>query len=421
MSTEATVVQAILGIAVALILAHMCGLLAQRIGQPAVIGQMFAGIALGPSLLGRLPGGLQQSIFPDSARPALIMVSQLALVLFLFTVGYELDLRVLRGRARAVPAIVVSTLVLSMGLGVGSTVVFAGWYRAAGVGNPAQLGFVLFIAVAFAITAVPVLARIIDEHRLVGTVPGVVSMAAAGVMDGLGWVVLAAALFEAGQGGSWTWTAALLLGYVAVMVVVVGPVLRLWSRRELASFQRMWPILAGIVLISAWVTGALGVHVIFGALLAGLIMPRRSDGSPHPELMEPAAKAGGLLLPIFFVVSGLSVDIGALRWNDLWLLLVVCVVATAGKLVAGLLAARASAISWHESVTIGLLLNTRGLTELIALNAGLTAGIIGGRLYTIFVLMALITTAATGPALTVLARRKRDRETTVAPAEMVPR
>jgi Kef-type K+ transport system membrane component KefB len=422
MSVESLAIRALFAIAVILMSSFLGGRVARRLGQPEVIGQLFAGIALGPSVLGQLPGHLGHLLFPSSIMPALTTVSQLALVLFLFTVGYELDLGLLRHRVGAVPVIAIPTLAVPMLLGAGSTVAFASWYRRIGTADPRDVAFVLFMAVAFAITAVPVLARIIDEYRLGGTVPGVVSMAVAGVGDAVGWLVLALALLAAGGSGqrSWPVNAALLVGYLVVMVWIVRPVLRGWAARRPASFGSMWPLVAGIVLVSAWVTGELGLHVVIGALLAGLMMPRPAAGTARPELMATARQAGALLLPVFFAISGLSVDIGAIRWRDAALLVVACLIASVGKLGAGLLAARATGLSWHDSGMIGLLLNTRGLTEIVALNAGLSAGIIGSRLYTVLVLMALLTTVGTGPLLSVFFLRGRPAEDTAdAQAEAV--
>jgi Kef-type K+ transport system membrane component KefB len=407
MSAESLAVRVLLAIAVILPLAHVCAAAVRRLGQPPVIGEILAGIALGPSLLGRLPGGLDHRLFPAQVIPALTVVSQLALVLFLFAVGYELDLGILRSRSRAVPVIAAATSVVPMLLGAGSAVVLAGWYQALGA-STGRGAFILFLAVVFGITAVPVLARVVEECQLSGTLPGVMSLAAAGVIDGIGWLVLATALFEAtaGKSRSWAATAALFACYLIVMVAVVRPILLVWSRRRPSSFVSMWPVVAAVVLASAWATGELGLHVIFGALLCGLLMPRRPSGDPFPELIEPARRFGRFLLPVFFALSGLSMDVGAVGWLGMALVAVACLIATAGKLGAGTLAARASRLSWHESAVIGTLLNTRGLTELIALNVGLSAGIIEGRLYTVFVLMAVITTAATGPLLRVLARRQ---------------
>ena len=356
----------VLAIAVIVALSYLLGLLARRLGQPAVIGQLFAGIALGPSLLGRLPGRLSATLFPHQILPYLTVVAQIALILFLFSVGYELDRRLLRGRVRAVPFVVTAGFMVPMLLGTASTVAFGTWYAATGTTHASHGTFVLFVGVALAITAVPVLAGIIEERNLGGTVAGVVAMTSAGVIDALGWLALAGVLLGASGGAHRPWpvTVTLLIGYLAVLLLVLRPALRRWMQRSRSSPSAKLPVVATFAMASAWVTGALGLHVIIGAFLAGLVMPRRPDGTPQPELLGAMEKAGGVLLPVFFVVSGLSTDIGSLRRADVGLFAVVCVIATAGKLGAAMLAARASNLSWHESAVVGALLNTRGLTEL---------------------------------------------------------
>lgn len=196
-------------------------------------------------------------------------------------------------------------------------------------------------------------------------------------------------------------TVLLLAGYVLVTLVVVRPALRIWLRRSNALLANKVPVAVIVATGSAWATAALGLHVIFGAFFAGLMLPRLSDGTPDADLLRPVQEAGGILLPVFFVISGLSVNIGALRPQDLVLFGVLCVLAVAGKIGASFLAARMTRLSVKDSVVIGVLLNTRGLTELIALNVGMQTGIIHQRLYTILVLMALVTTLATGPLLTL--------------------
>ena len=406
MNTESVVLRVVLAIALIVALAHLLGQLARRLGQPAVIGQVFAGIALGPSLLGRLPGHLTGTLFPQQILPYLTVVAQLALILFLFSVGYELERGVLRRRLHAVPFVAAAGFVTPMLLGAGSTVLLAKWYAGTGTTHAPHSAFVLFVAVALSITAVPVLAAIISERNLGGTVAGVVALTAAGTIDALGWLALAGALLEvnAGVHRPWPLTVALLLGYLAVLLLLVRPALRYWLRRP-GTVRSAPPVAAAFAMASAWVTGSLGLHVIFGAFLAGLLMPRLSNGEPDREVLATMDKAGRVLLPVFFVVAGLSTDIGALHASDLALFGVVCVLATAGKLGAGLLAARAGGLSWADSSVVGVLLNTRGLTELVALDVGLRAGLITGRLYTVFVLMALVTTAATGPLLTLVSRR----------------
>lgn len=406
MATEEIVVRAILAVAVLMAMSHLCAALARRIGQPAVVGRLCAGIVLGPSVLGQFPGDPAELLFPRQIVPALTVVAQIALVLFLFTAGYEFDAAPLRRRVRAVPFVAVAGAVTPLLLGAGSTVLFAGWYRGAADPGVPHRAFVVFIAVSFALTAVPVLISIMQERGLTGTVPGVVALGAAGVMDVAGWLLLSWVLLQASDAGHrrpLLGTTALLLVYVLVMVLAVRPALRSWlARCSPAVAARRMPMVATFAMASAWVTGALGLHVILGALLAGLVMPRRADGAMHPEILVPVEKAGNLLLPVFFVVSGLSTDIGALRGADVLLLIAVCVIATVGKLGAGLLGARAAGLPWRTSAVVGVLINTRGLTELVALNAGLQAGIIDTRLYTVFVLMALFTTAATGPMLALL-------------------
>jgi Kef-type K+ transport system membrane component KefB len=398
-TTESIAVHVVFAIGLITALSYLTGILARRVGQPAVIGQLFAGILLGPSVLGRLPGHLTDHLVPRAVLPSLTVVAQVALVLFLFSVGYELDVRLLNRRLRAVPIIAGATFVLPMLLGAASALVLASWY-----GRPAAVprsAFVLFVAVAVSITAVPVMAAIIRERGLTNTVTGVVTMASAGVVDGLGWLALAIALLQASAGGQRPWpvTVALLVAYLLVMLLVVRPALRAWFQRSAAPLRSKVPVVTAVAMASAWVTGAVGLHVILGAFLAGLVIPRRGDGEPHPQVQEPIRETGGVLLPVFFAVSGLSTNIGALHGRDVGLLLVVCVIAVLGKLCVGLLAARVTGMDWRESTVVGVLMNTRGLTELIALNVGLQAGIIDERLYTVFVLMALATTVATGPLL----------------------
>lgn len=412
---ESIVIRVVLAVALILALSRLLGLVAQRIGQPAVVGQLLAGIALGPSLLGRLPGNPTELLFPALIQPYLTVVAQLALILFLFYVGYELERGLLRQRMHTVPIVASAGFVAPMLLGAGSTVVFAGWYAATGVPAVPHGAFVLYVGVAMSITAVPVLAGIVKERGLTATMVGVVAMTSAGIIDALGWLTLTAALVAAnvGQHLPWPVTLLLLLGYLLLTVLLVGPALGRLLRRTVRSGRSggsFLPIAAAFAMASAWVTGALGLHVILGAFVAGVAMPRDETGKADPALLAAVGRASEVMLPVFFVVSGLSTDLGSLRAADVGLLVVICVAATAGKIGVGMLAARASRLSWHASATIGVLLNTRGLTELVVLNVGLQAGFISTRLYTVFVLMALLTTAATGPLLSLLAR-------TAAPSE----
>ncbi|WP_406435696.1 cation:proton antiporter [Streptomyces sp. NBC_00631] len=406
MSIDSAVTHVVAALAMVIAASSALGAAARKLRQPPVIGQLVAGIALGPSLLGMAPGGVYETLFPDQIKPILTSVAQVALVLFLFAVGYELDLGQLRNRG-AVTVISLSGFVIPMLIGAGIVLLYPGGFRSANGGHPVDATFILYMAVALSITAVPVLASIIRDQGLAGTGPATIAMAAAGVIDALSWPVLAIALIggENGSVGAWAEKVALLAAYVLAMFLVVRPALKWWMHRPRALMTNHVPVAAALALASSWATSALGLHVIFGALLAGIIMPRQSDGAPDSQVVRPLQETGGLLLPVFFTISGMSVRLGGLHGSDLLLLLVICAAAVVGKVAAGSLSARGAArMPWRDSLLIGVLLNTRGLTELIVLNVGLQAGVIGPRLYALLVVMALLTTAAAGPLIGPLHR-----------------
>ncbi|WP_063738318.1 cation:proton antiporter [Streptomyces wedmorensis] len=405
MSSESVVTHVVAALAVVIAASYALGALARKLGQPPVVGQLFAGIALGPSLLGLVPGQAYETLFPAQIQPILTSLAQVALVLFLFVVGYELDLGLLRGR-RAVTAVSLSGFALPMLMGAGIVLLLPGTFASANGDRPIDATFVLYMAIALSITAVPVLASIIRDQGLGGSGPATIAMASAGVIDALSWPVLAVVLVggEHGSVRDWVVKAALLVLYVLVMLFGVRPALERWMRRPDTPVSAHLPVAVTLALASAWATNALGLHVIFGALLAGAIMPRRPDGAPDGRLLRPLQDIGGLLLPVFFAVSGMAVKLGGLHSSDLLLLVVICAAAVVSKVGAGTLSARGARLPWRDSLLIGVLLNTRGLTELIVLNVGLQAGVIGPRLYALLVVMALLTTAATGPLIKPLRR-----------------
>ncbi|MEU3604753.1 cation:proton antiporter [Streptomyces sp. NPDC035033] len=402
---DSVITHVVAALAVVIAAAHAAGAVARRLGQPPVVGQLFAGIALGPSLLGLLPGGLHERLFPEQIQPILTSLAQVALIFFLFAVGYELDLGLLRHR-KAVASVSVSGFALPMLLGAGIVLLLPEGFAEVNGGRPVDATFVLYMAVALSITAVPVLAGIIRDQGLAGTRPGTIAMASAGVIDALSWPVLAVVLVGGAHGSTREWAAkaALLVLYVAVMLFAVRPLLGRWMSRPAGRPAQRVPLAVTLALASAWATNALGLHVIFGALLAGVVMPRLPDGSPDARLLGPLRDAGGLLLPVFFAISGTTVVLGGLHASDLALLAVICAAAVVGKVAAGALSARGARQPWRDSLLIGVLLNTRGLTELIVLEVGLRAGVIGPRLYALLVVMALVTTAATGPLIKLLGR-----------------
>jgi K+:H+ antiporter len=400
MDSEITLV--IGDVTLVLAVSSLFGALARACRQPAVTGQILAGILLGPSLLGRLPGHLTARLFPPAVLGPLTVLAQIAVVVFMFVVGYELDLRPLRQHRRAVPLVAAATLIVPLCLGSGAALLLRPAFAALG---PVATGrsFVLFTGVAVAITALPVLAAIVRERGIAGSTVGVTATAAAGIMDVAAWLVLAVALVGTAHHAARPWPVTLLLlcCFVAVMPLAVRPALRWWASRPGALRSHQLVVALTLALGSAWVTSSLGLHPVFGGFLAGLVM-RGADGIPDPAVLQPAEQVAGLFLPLFFTVTGLSLNIGALDGRA-WLLLgLVCLVAAAGKLGPGYLAARAGGLSRREGAAVAVLVNTRGLTELIALNVALSAGLIGPRLFTVLVLMALAMTLLTVPLLALI-------------------
>ncbi|WP_326695368.1 cation:proton antiporter [Streptomyces sp. NBC_01766] len=412
MSPDSTITHLVGAAAIILVVANGAGLLARRLGQPSIVGQLTAGIAIGPSLLSQLPSSVGRMLFPAEITPMLTALSQVALVLFLYFVGYELDLRLLRGRSRTTLTVAFAAFAVPIAVGGGAALLFHGTLERLGLPHDVPVRSTLFLAIALSITAVPVLVVVVRESGLAGTVPGVIAVSAAGLIDILGWTVLVGILLGTGDrsGMAMPVRLALLLVTAVVMVWPARLLLRWFMRRPGVSQGPRLAVLIGFAFTGAWATSALGLHVIFGALLAGVVTPREQDGTPDPELVRSLEGVGSLLLPFFFVVSGRSVSVGALTGTAVAAFVVVTVLAVVAKVGSGALAARACRLDKRTSVTVGILLSTRGLTELIALNAGLQAGLLSGPLYTVLVLMAIATTLLTQPLL-ILSRRIRAADT----------
>ncbi|MEV8627079.1 cation:proton antiporter [Streptomyces sp. NPDC051079] len=389
-------------VAIVLLVGAVMVRLARRIHQPPVVAEIAAGLMLGPSLLGLLPGNLPELIFPPEARPMLSAVSQVGLALFMFLAGWELDLGKLRGRTASVGSTAVLAMAVPFAVGAGAAALLYDSLAPAGVG---QDMFVLYLATAFSITAFPVLARIIRDQNLGATRVGTTAMACAAAGDVVAWCVLVLVVAMAGSGGTGgffqvlAWTAA----YAAAMLLVVRPLLHKVLRWS--GSGRLAVVAAG-VLLSAYATSWVGIHAIFGAFAFGLIMPRQGAGERDAELHRlievPLEKVSSLLLPVFFVVTGLSVDVGGLGWSGLAALLLVLVAAVVGKFAGAAIPARFSGMSWRDAGAFGTLMNTRGLTEIVILGIGRQLGLIGPELFTMMVLMALVTTAMAGPILRLL-------------------
>jgi Kef-type K+ transport system membrane component KefB len=413
---DAITAQVIGDIALVFAVSALLGAAAGRCGQPPVVGQILAGLLLGPTVLGRLPGNLTSDLFPKHAVPYLTVLAQVAVILFMFTVGYEIDLSSLRGHGRAVPLVAAAAFCVPMIGGGAIAMLLPSGFATLGERQESR-SFVLFMGVAAAITALPVLAAIVRERGLAGTAAGVIATAAAGIMDVAAWLVLAAALIGTDNSTKLSWPITLVLTacFVAVMLVVVRPALAWWANRPGAVLSSPVPLAFVLSMSSAWMTAALGLHPVFGGFLAGFVM--RGKRAPDPDVLQSMEQAGRLLLPLFFVVTGLSLDVGAVRGDGLALLVLILFISCAGKLGPAYAVSRVAGLEPRESATVAVLVNSRGLTELIALNVGLAAGIINQGLFTVLILMALITTLMTGPLLTALHLTPGRRPTVRQPAD----
>ncbi|KUJ68420.1 hypothetical protein ACZ90_19325 [Streptomyces albus subsp. albus] len=375
--------------------------LARRLKQPPVIGEIAVGIALGPSLLGLLPGDLPQHLFPADARPMLSVVSQLGLLLFMFLAGWELDATLMRNRG-AVLGMASSAMAVPFALGAGLGALLVGHYS----GDRGDAAFVLYLGTAMSITAFPVLARILSDTGMNRTPVGATAMVCAAVGDVLAWclLVLVTAVAEASGPGRLVEVVLLTALYGLVMALVVRPLLHrglLYGDRRLTS-GRLFTVVAAGVLLSSYVTSWIGTHAIFGAFAFGMAMPRELRRELRESIALPLEKTSTLLLPVFFIITGLSVDLTSLGWSGFAVLLAVLAVATGGKLLGSMVPARLSGLSWREAGAFGLLMNTRGLTELVILGVGRQLGVIDSRLFAVMVVMALVTTGMAGPLLHAL-------------------
>lgn len=407
-STESAATGVLAALAVIVLAAAVGGRVARRIRQPVVVGEIAAGVLLGPSALGLLPGNPTAVLFPPEVVAILGGIAQLAVSCYMFGVGYETDLGELRRCPRGVAAVA----------GAATAVPLLGGF-ALGLLVSGPLGLQdrgpvlpLFTGILLSITAVPVLTRILDERDLRRTPAGVVSLGAAAVSDGAAWLLLAAAVWFSGpeHGGRSPLTVCLLLSVFVGVLLTAGRKLLGAALARADSLPGM-ALLVGVLLGSAWFTSWLGLHAVFGALLCGVAAPRRPDGTADPAVLARLRSLGTLLLPAFFVVSGLGVRLsggGSSIGLLLLLLVLISVAAVAVKLLPAAAGARLAGLDGHQALTVGALMNTRGLTELIAVQVAHSAGVIDDRLYALFVLMALLTTAATGPMLDALeARRAR--------------
>lgn len=391
------------GIAFVLLVGLVLGGIAPRFRQPVVMAEVLAGIVLGPSVLGQLPGDLTHKLFPADSRPMLSAVSNVGLVLFMFMVGWEFEKRILRPHRGLAAAVSMSSIACAFGIGVLVAVFLYPHHKTVAGHHITFATFATFMGAAMSVTAFPVLARIITDRRIGHTRVGTLALASAAVDDILAWCMLAyvSALVTSGSPRDLVQVLSLSAGYVAVMFLVVKPLLA----RTVTFFtaRRKWRellvMLASGAFLSAYATTWIGIHAIFGAFLFGFVMPREPARELTENLRKPLDNVSTVLMPVFFIITGLGVDINGLGGRQYVELLAIVAVACLGKLLGAIGPARVFGLSWTESRALGLLMNTRGLTELIILNVAVQLHVLDGQMFTMMVIMALVTTALAGPLL----------------------
>jgi Kef-type K+ transport system membrane component KefB len=384
--------------------ARFFGWICKKIGQPSVIGEIIAGIVLGPSLIGMYFPEFSETLFPAQSLGNLQFLSQIGLILFMFVIGMELDLKVLKNKAHEAVVISHASIIFPFALGMGLAYFIYESFAPQGI---QFLSFGLFIGIAMSITAFPVLARIVQERGLHKTRLGTIVITCAAADDITAWCLLAAviAIVKAGSFVSALYIIGLAAAYVIIMIKVVRPFLKrvgdLHSTRENLS-KPIVAIFFLTLIISSYATEVIGIHALFGAFMAGAIMPENTKfRNIFIDKVEDVALV--LLLPLFFVFTGLRTEIGLLNDPYLWKITgLIIAVAVVGKFVGSALAAKFVGQNWKDSLTIGALMNTRGLMELVVLNIGYDLGVLTPEIFAMMVIMALVTTFMTGPALDLI-------------------
>ena len=394
----------LLQIIVIIAFARLFGFLFKKIRQPAVIGEIVAGIIMGPSIVGLFFPQINHFLFPPASLGTLNFLSQIGLILFMFIIGMELDLKAIGKQAYGAVIISHASIIIPYTLGLGLAYFIYHDYAPEGT---SFISFALFMGIAMSITAFPVLARILQEKGLTRSKLGAMVLTCAAADDFTAWCILAAviALVKSGSSISALYTIGLALIYVLLMLKVVRPALKkievIYNKQE----KMRTPIIALLfimLIVSSYTTSIIGIHSLFGAFIAGVIMP---TGFSFRKIVIDKIEDVSivLLLPLFFVITGLRTEIGLLNEGHLWVTFGwILLVAVAGKFGGSALSARIVGQSWKDSLSIGVLMNTRGLMQLIVLNIGYDLGILSPQIFAMMVLMALVTTFMTGPALDLI-------------------
>jgi Kef-type K+ transport system membrane component KefB len=402
----------ILQVATIVVVSRVIGWLFRRLQQPHVVGEMVAGILLGPSLLGWLAPRISAALFPTDSLGNLNALSQIGLLLFMFLVGLELDLKHLKDLGRAAVITSQVSIVLPFALGL---VLAHSLYLEFSSPNVSFYGFALFMGAAMSITAFPVLARILRERNMLGSRVGAIAIGCAAVDDVTAWCLLAVIMVVVHSTGSgpplWLMLAGVLV-FVAAMLLLVRPLLRKLGTRFDKGKGLTHETVAVILLVvlgAGWVTESLGIHALFGAFLAGVAMPRHEEMT-RMLLQTFEGLIVVLLLPLYFAFTGLRSSFLLINSSTMWLYCgAIVLFAVAGKLGGSMISARLNGMTWRESSAVGILMNTRGLFELVVLNIGLDLGILSRELFSIMVFMAVFTTLMTTPLLNLVYRDARSQ------------
>ncbi len=388
-----------------IITSRVFGYFFKKMGQPTVMGEILAGIFLGPSILGSIFPAYIQAIFPPGSLDTMRILSQIGLMLFMFVVGMELDLDILRTKARTAITISNASIIIPFSLGVLLAFFLHDYYAP---DNAPFYAFALFMGIAMSITAFPVLARILRERTLKDKRIEAIAMTSAAINDVTGWVALAfvIAIIKAHSFSNSVYTLLATVAYMIGMVFIVRPLMNKLAKKQENNFikQSTVAIIFLVMLLSSLCTELIGVHALFGAFMAGVIMPQQWHfRQVITDKVEDVALI--LLLPLFFVITGLRTHINAVNTPTLWAVtLLIIFVAVLGKLGGSAVAAKLTGESNYNSLTIGALMNTRGLMELVILNIGYDLNILSQEIFTMMVIMALVTTFMTSPLLNLLDR-----------------
>lgn len=394
----------LLQIAIILVAVKIFGWICQKIGQPTVVGEIIAGVVLGPSLFGLYFPNVSAYIFPVSSLHNIEVLSQIGLILFMFIVGLELNIKTIKKKANEAVIISHASIILPFGLGFVLAYFMYGEFTH---GNIPFTSFALFMGIAMSITAFPVLARIVHERGINKTPLGPIVITCAAIDDITAWCILAAviAIVKAGSFASSIYVIIVAIAYVIFMFKLVRPFMKRmaenFSSKKIMS-KSLLIIYFLILFLSAYATEIIGIHALFGAFIAGVVMPTTMNFRENlTKKIEEIAVV--IFLPLFFVYTGLRTEIGLLNDIHLWMVcLAIIALAVIGKFVGSALAARFVGINWKDSTVIGVLMNTRGLMELVVLNIGHDLGVLTPEVFAMMVVMALVTTFMTSPMLSIV-------------------